>query len=146
MSDVAYHELFPLGPDDAPYRKLTCDHVSTGTFEGQRVVTIDPAALTLLARDAFVDCQHLLRPGHLAQLRAILDDPEASANDKFVAFDLLKNANIAAGKVLPMCQDTGTAIVRAKRGSRCGPGPTTRPRCRPASAAPTPKPICATAR
>src|SRR5271156_3751288 len=118
MSEVAYHELFPIAPDDAPYRKLTGDHVSTGMFEGQRVVKIDPAALTLLARDAFVDCQHLLRPGHLAQLRAILDDPEASANDKFVAFDLLKNANLAAGKVLPMCQDTGTAIVMGKKGQQ----------------------------
>src|SRR5271156_4136255 len=122
MSEVAYHELFPIGPDDAPYRKLTGDHVSTGTFEGQRVLKIDPAALTLLARDAFVDCQHLLRPGHLAQLRAILDDPEASANDRFVAFDLLKNANIAAGKVLPMCQDTGTAIVMGKKGQRVWTG------------------------
>src|ERR1700730_1153017 len=118
MSDVAYHELFALGPDDAPYRKLTGGNVSTGMFEGQRVVKIDSAALTLLARDAFVDCAHLLRPGHLAQLRAILDDPEASANDKFVAFDLLKNANIAAGKVLPMCQDTGTAIVMGKKGQQ----------------------------
>src|ERR1700760_1509122 len=122
MSDVAYHELFPLGPDDAPLRKLTGDHVATGSFEGQRVVKIDPAALTLLAREAFVDCAHLLRPGHLAQLRAILDDPEASANDKFVAFDLLKNANIAAGKVLPMCQDTGTAIVMGKKGQQVWTG------------------------
>src|SRR5271166_195685 len=122
MSDVAYHDLFPLGPDDAPYRKLTADHVSAGMFEGQRVVKIEPAALTRLARDAFVDCQHLLRPGHLAQLRAILDDPEASANDKFVAFDLLKNANIAAGKVLPMCQDTGTAIVMGKKGQQVWTG------------------------
>src|ERR1700730_11465422 len=122
MSDVAYHELFALGPDDAPYRKLTGGNVSTGMFEGQRVVKVDPAALTLLARDAFVDCQHLLRPGHLAQLRRILDDPEASANDKFVAFDLLKNANIAAGKVLPMCQDTGTAIVMGKKGQQVWTG------------------------
>src|SRR5690242_17984889 len=122
MSDVAYHELFPLGPVDAPYRKLTGDYVSTGMFEGQRVVKIDRAALILLARDAFIDCQHLLRPGHLAQLRAILDDPEASANDKFVAFDLLKNANIAAGKVLPMCQDTGTAVVMGKKGQRVWTG------------------------
>ena len=122
MDDVGYHELFPLGPDDAAYRKLTGDHVSAGMFEGERVVKIEPAALTLLARDAFVDCQHLLRPGHLAQLRAILDDPEASANDKFVAFDLLKNANIAAGKVLPMCQDTGTAIVMGKKGQRVWTG------------------------
>src|SRR5438105_208781 len=122
MSEVAYHELFPLGPDDAPYRKLTGDHVSTGMFERQCIVKIDPAALTLLARDAFVDCQHLLRPGHLAQLRASLDDPEASANDKFVAFDLLRNANIAAGKVLPMCQDTGTAIVMGKKGQQVWTG------------------------
>src|SRR5205085_7604969 len=122
MSDVGYHELFPLGPDDAPYRKLTGDHVSTAIFEGRRVVRIDPAALTLLAHQAFLDCQHLLRHGHLAQLRAILDDPEASANDKFVAFDLLRNANIAAGKVLPMCQDTGTAIVMGKKGQRVWTG------------------------
>ena len=116
MSDAAYHELFPLGADDAPYRKLTGDYLSTGTFEGRRIVKVAPEALTLLAAQAFVDSAHLLRPGHLAQLRAILDDPEASANDKFVASDLLKNANIAAGRVLPMCQDTGTAIVMGKKG------------------------------
>src|SRR6266478_1754015 len=118
MSDAAYHELFPLGADDAPYRKLTGDYVSTGTFEGRRIVKVAPEALTLLAAQAFVDSAHLLRPGHLAQLRAILDDPEASANDKFVAFDLLKNASIAAGRVLPMCQDTGTAIVMGKKGQQ----------------------------
>src|SRR5437764_2965150 len=118
MSDAAFHELFPLGADDTPYRKLTGDFVSPASFEGERVVKIAPDALTLLARQAFVDCQHLLRPGHLAQLRAILDDPEASGNDRFVALDLLKNANIAAGGVLPMCQDTGTAIVFGKKGQR----------------------------
>jgi fumarate hydratase class I len=118
MSDADYHELFPLGADDAPYRKLTGDYVSTGTFEGSRIVKVAPDALTLLAAQAFEDSAHLLRPGHLAQLRAILGDPEASANDKFVAFDLLKNANIAAGRVLPMCQDTGTAIVMGKKGQR----------------------------
>jgi fumarate hydratase, class I len=122
MNDAAFHELFPLSGDDAPYRKLTADHVSAGSFEGERIVKIAPEALTLLARQAFVDCQHLLRPGHLAQLRRILDDPEASANDKFVAFDLLKNANIAAGKVLPMCQDTGTAIVMGKKGQQVWTG------------------------
>src|SRR5690349_15935315 len=122
MSNADFHELFPLGPDDAPYRKLTGDHVSSGMFEGQRVVKVDPEALTLLAREAYVDCQHLLRPGHLAQLRAILDDPQASANDHFVAFDLLKNANIAAGKVLPMCQDTGTAIIMGKKGQQVWTG------------------------
>ena len=122
MSDVAYHELFPLGPDATPYRRLTADYVSAGTFEGQGVVKVDPAALTLLAHDALIDCAHLLRPGHLAQLRGILDDPESSSNDKFVAFDLLKNANIAAGKVLPMCQDTGTAIVMGKKGQQVWTG------------------------
>src|SRR5437016_2694242 len=118
MSDAAYHELFPLGADDAPYRKLTGDHVSVGAFEGRHVVKVASEALRLLAAQAFADSAHLLRPGHLAQLRAILDDPAASANDKFVAFDLLKNANIAAGRVLPMCQDTGTAIVMGKKGQQ----------------------------
>jgi fumarate hydratase, class I len=122
MSDAAFHELFPRGADDAPYRKLTGDFVSPASFEGERVVKVAPDALTLLTRQAFVDCQHLLRPGHLAQLRTILDDPGASANDKFVALDLLKNANIAAGKVLPMCQDTGTAIVMAKKGQQVWTG------------------------
>ena len=122
MNDAAFHEMFPLGEDDAPYRKLTSDHVSTAVFEGERVVKVRPEALTLLAAEALVDCQHLLRPGHLAQLRAILDDPEASDNDRFVAFDLLKNANIAAGKVLPMCQDTGTTIVMGKKGAQVWTG------------------------
>ncbi|HEX6443261.1 MAG TPA: fumarate hydratase [Stellaceae bacterium] len=122
MSEPGFHELFPLGEDAAPYRKLTGDFVAPASFDGERVVKVAPEALTLLAREAMVDCQHLLRPGHLAQLRAILDDPEASANDRFVAFDLLKNANIAAGKVLPMCQDTGTAIVMAKKGQRVWTG------------------------
>src|SRR5436305_929800 len=122
MSDAGFHELFPLGGDDTPYRKLTGDYVATASFDGERIVKVAPEALSLLAREAMVDCQHLLRPGHLAQLRAILDDPEASANDKFVAFDLLKNANIAAGKVLPMCQDTGTAIVMGKKGQQVWTG------------------------
>src|SRR5271169_4924580 len=118
MSESTYRELFPLGADEAPYRKLTSDHVSTGNFEGRRIVKVMPEALTMLAAQAFADSAHLLRPGHLASLRAILDDPEASSNDRFVALDLLKNANIAAGRVLPMCQDTGTAIVMGKKGQR----------------------------
>jgi fumarate hydratase class I len=122
MSELEFHELFPLGEDDTPYRKLTGDHVATAEFAGERVVTVAPEALTLLAQQAFIDSAHLLRPGHLAQLRAILDDPEASSNDRFVAYDFLKNANIAAGKVLPMCQDTGTAIVMAKKGQRVWTG------------------------
>src|SRR6266581_4171843 len=122
MSEAAFHELFPLGEDDAPYKKLTGDHVGLAQFDGERIVKVAPEALTLLARQAFADCQHLLRPGHLERLRAILDDPEASANDRFVAFDLLKNANIAAGRVLPMCQDTGTAIVMGKKGQQVWTG------------------------
>ena len=116
MSDYAHHTLFPLGPDTTPYRKLTDDYVATSTFNGHEVLTVDTAALTLLADQAMRDCSHLLRPGHLAQLRKILDDPEASDNDRFVALELLKNANISAGGVLPMCQDTGTAIVMGKKG------------------------------
>jgi fumarate hydratase class I len=116
MSSSTFHDIFPHGGDTAPYRKLSSDYVSAGRFEGAPILKVDTAALTLLARQAFIDCQHLLRPGHLQQLRNILDDPEASDNDRFVAFDLLKNANIAAGKILPMCQDTGTAIVLGKKG------------------------------
>src|ERR1700681_5024864 len=122
MSDFRFREMFPLGEDATPYRKLAGDYVSTASFLGERMVKVKPEALTLLAAQALADCQHLLRPGHLAQLAAILDDPEASANDKFVALDLLKNANIAAGKVLPMCQDTGTAIVMAKKGQQVWTG------------------------
>ena len=95
---------------------LTKDHVSTFDAVKKTFLSVEPEALTLLAETAMRDIAHLLRPGHLAQLRKILDDPEASPNDKFVALDLLKNANIAAGGVLPMCQDTGTAIVMGKKG------------------------------
>ncbi len=122
MADFAFHELFDLGADTTPYRKLTNDHVATAAFAGETVVKVAPEALTLLAAEAYRDCQHLLRPGHLQQLRNILDDPEASDNDRFVALDLLKNANIAAGRVLPMCQDTGTAIVMGKKGQRVWTG------------------------
>jgi fumarate hydratase class I len=111
-----YAPMFPLGPDATPWRRLDLDGLSTLRCEGRRILRIAPAVLTELAFQAFRDVSHLLRPGHLAQLRAILDDPEASANDRFVALDLLKNANIAAGGVLPMCQDTGTAIVFGKKG------------------------------
>ncbi|MFL5286819.1 MAG: fumarate hydratase [Rhodopila sp.] len=110
--------MFPLGPDTTPWRKLPIEGVRTISVEGKTVLRIAPAALSELAVRAFHDVSHLLRPAHLAQLRAILDDPEASANDRFVALDLLKNANIAAGGVLPMCQDTGTAIVFGKKGQR----------------------------
>jgi len=108
--------LFPLGKDLTPYRKISSDGVRVEKIMGQEVVVVSREALRALSEAAFADINHLLRPAHLKQLRAILDDPEASDNDKFVAFDFLKNANIAAGGVLPMCQDTGTAIVMGKKG------------------------------
>jgi fumarate hydratase class I len=108
--------LFPLGKDSTPYRKLTSDGVRVETVMGKEVVVVSGDAIRTLAEAAFVDINHLLRPGHLKQLAAILSDPEASGNDRFVAYDFLKNANIAAGGVLPMCQDTGTAIIMGKKG------------------------------
>ena len=116
MADFTYHKMFPLAHSDTPWRKITGDYVSTVTVDGKTLLKVDTRALTLLSQEAFRDISHLLRPGHLAQLRKVFDDKEASNNDRFVAFELLKNANIAAGGVLPMCQDTGTAIVMAKRG------------------------------
>ena len=116
MTDFAYQEILPVGPDDTPYRLLTKDHVSTFEARGQRFLAVEKEALTLLAAEAVRDVSHLLRPGHLRQLASILQDPDASPNDRFVATDLLKNANIAAGFVLPGCQDTGTAIVMGKKG------------------------------
>ena len=111
-----YAPLFPLGKDETPYRKLTSEGVSVETLGGREILTVSREAIRLLAEQAMIDINHLLRPGHLAQLAKILDDPEATSNDRFVAYDLLKNANIAAGGVLPMCQDTGTAIVMGKKG------------------------------
>ena len=116
MSDFHFQQMFQLGVDETPYRKLTSEHVSTAKFEGQRVLKIEAEALTALAAQAMRDVSHLFRPGHLAQLRAILDDPEASDNDRFVALQLLENAVVSAEMVLPSCQDTGTAIVLAKKG------------------------------
>jgi fumarate hydratase, class I len=117
MATFAFQEIFEAGHHShTPYRKLTGDFVQPLDAGGRRFLEVAPEALTLLTRTAMRDIAHLLRPGHLAQLRAILDDREASANDQFVALELLKNANIAAGGVLPGCQDTGTAIVVGKRG------------------------------
>jgi fumarate hydratase class I len=113
-----YSPMYPLGPDQTAWKKLPIGGVSTSTCDGHSVLRVAPDALSELAFQAYHEVSHLLRPGHLKQLRAILDDPEASANDRFVALDLLKNANIAAGGVLPMCQDTGTAIVFGKKGQR----------------------------
>ena len=114
----AHTPLFPLGPDKTKYHKITSDGVKVEKVMGEEVVTVSAEAIRALSEAAFNDINHLLRPAHLKQLRAILDDPEATGNDKFVAYDLLKNANIAAGGVLPMCQDTGTAIIMGKKGRR----------------------------
>ncbi len=116
MPEFSYTDLLPLGPDSAEYRLVTADGISTGRSFGRDFLEIEPDVLSALTAAAMRDIAHLLRPGHLRQLRSILDDPEASGNDRFVAHDLLKNACIAAGGVLPMCQDTGTAIVMGKRG------------------------------
>jgi fumarate hydratase class I len=118
MPEFAYTDLLPLGPDATDYRLLTADGITRRQAFGRDFLEVDPEVLTLVAREGMRDIAHLLRPGHLRQLRAILDDPEASRNDRFVALDLLKNAGIAAGGVLPMCQDTGTAIVMGKRGGQ----------------------------
>ena len=110
--------LFPLGEDTTPYKKITTEGVRVEKVLGKEMLVVSREALRALSEAAFGDINHYLRPGHLKQLRSILDDKEASDNDKFVAFDFLKNANIAAGGVLPMCQDTGTAIIMGKKGAR----------------------------
>jgi fumarate hydratase, class I len=116
MPEFRYTDLLPLGEDATDYRRLTSEGVATRQALGRDFIEVEPGVLTLLAQTAMRDIAHLLRPGHLRQLRSILDDPEASPNDRFVARDLLQNACIAAGGVLPMCQDTGTAIVSGHRG------------------------------
>ncbi|HEY7595019.1 MAG TPA: fumarate hydratase [Actinophytocola sp.] len=115
-TEFSYTEALPIGPDNhTEYRLMTADGVRLVEAAGRRFLEVEPEALTALAKEAVRDIQHLLRSSHLAQLRAIVDDPEASGNDRFVAMDLLRNACISAGGVLPMCQDTGTAIVIGKR-------------------------------
>src|SRR5580698_8557273 len=116
MPEFSYTDLLPTGPDETEYRLLSAGGVTVHEALGREFLQVEPEVLTQLTATAMHDIAHLLRPAHLRQLRSILDDPEASGNDKFVASDLLKNACIAAGGVLPMCQDTGTAIVMGKRG------------------------------
>ena len=118
MADFHYQPIFEFGPDETPYRKLTSDGVSTIRVDGAEMLKVEPEALRAVARVAFDDVAHLLRPGHLAQLRKVIDDPESSQNDRFVALELLRNACIAADRVLPGCQDTGTAIVMGHKGER----------------------------
>src|ERR1700752_4177285 len=118
MAEFSYTDLLPLGHDETTYRKIAEGGVEARQAFGRSFLAVDPEALPLLSRTAFRDIAHLLRPSHLKQLRSILDDPEPSPNDRYVARDLLKNAGVAAGGVLPMCQDTGTAIVMGKRGQQ----------------------------
>ena len=115
-TDFVYTDLLPLGDDDTQYRLVSTDGVEVIEAAGRKFLNVSGEALTRLTAEAMHDISHMLRPAHLRQLASILDDPEASNNDKFVALDLLKNANISAGGVLPMCQDTGTAIIMGKRG------------------------------
>jgi fumarate hydratase class I len=117
-----YQDPLPLGADDTAYRLLSREGVSTTTFEGHEMLKVEPSALAFLAQQAMHDCSFYLRPRHLQQVAAILDDPDASANDRYVALTLLKNAEIAAGGILPMCQDTGTAAVFAKKGQQVWTG------------------------
>ncbi len=118
MTEFEYSPLLPTSGDETTYRRLDIEGVEVVDLGGEQFLRVAPEALTALAAEAMHDVAHYLRPGHLQQLRNILDDPEASANDRFVATDLLKNANVSAGGILPMCQDTGTAIVKGKRGGR----------------------------
>ena len=116
MTEFAYSPMFPLAADDTEYELVSSDHVALAELDGETFLRVDPEALRLLAARAFTDISHLLRSSHLAQLRAILDDPEATRNDRFVALEMLKNAVVAADGLLPMCQDTGTAIISGYRG------------------------------
>jgi fumarate hydratase class I len=118
MAKYRYQPIFELGTDKTPYRQLATDGVSVVTVDGREFLQVDPDVLREVSRQAFDDIAHLLRPAHLGQLRKVVDDPESSSNDKFVAMELLRNANIAAGRVLPGCQDTGTAIVMGHKGER----------------------------
>lgn len=122
MVEFKYEEMFSLGEDTTEYRLLSKDHVSVTSFEGKELLKIEPEALTLLAETAFKDVAHLLRPSHLKKVAAILDDPEASENDKLVALEMLKNAVISAEMEFPLCQDTGTAIIMGKKGQQVWAG------------------------
>jgi fumarate hydratase class I len=118
MSDFTYHRPFPLGPDQTDYRLVTTDGIEVSEFEGREILKVSAETLTRLANEAVKDISFMLRPSHLKQVAAILDDEESTDNDRMVALTLLRNAEIAAHGILPMCQDTGTAIVMGKKGQR----------------------------
>ncbi|HQZ29899.1 MAG TPA: fumarate hydratase, partial [Verrucomicrobiales bacterium] len=122
MSDFTYHKPFPLGPDRTEYRLISTEGVEVTEFEGTEILKVSPDALTRLANEAIRDISFMLRPSHLRQVAAILDDAEATDNDRLVALTLLRNADIASRGILPMCQDTGTAIVMGKKGQQVWTG------------------------
>ena len=122
MTEFVYQDPFPLSKDTTEYRLLTKDYVATESLDGRQMIIIDPEGLTLLAEEAFRDVSHLLRRSHLKKLSDILEDPEASVNDKVVALEMVKNAVISAEGIFPMCQDTGTAIVIGKKGQQVWTG------------------------
>jgi fumarate hydratase class I len=122
MTEFTYQEMFPLGPETTEYRRLTSDFVSDASFEGHAIVKIAPEGLTLLAEQAFKDVSHLLRRSHLLQLVKILEDPQSSSNDRYVALEMLKNVVISAEGEYPMCQDTGTAVIMGKKGQNVWTG------------------------
>jgi len=117
-----YQNPFPLAKEDTEYYLLTDQHVSVAEFDGQQILKVEPQALTLLAQQAFHDASFMLRPAHQRQVAAILADPEASENDRYVALQFLRNSEIAAKGILPTCQDTGTAIITGKKGQRVWTG------------------------
>lgn len=142
--DFHYQDPFPLEKDDTQYRLITSNYVSVGEFEGHPMLKVEPEGLRLLAAEAFHDVAFFLRPAHLKQVAAILDDPEASANDKSVALTMLRNAEVAAAGILPFCQDTAPPPSSARRASRSGPAATTANFFPTACTTPTPRTTCAT--
>lgn len=122
MSEFSYHKPFPLGPDKTDYKLISTEGVEVTQFEGKEILKVSPEAITRLANEAIKDISFMLRPGHLKQVAAILDDEESTDNDRMVALTLLRNAEIAARGILPMCQDTGTAIVMGKKGQQVWTG------------------------
>ena len=143
MAEFHYQPMFPLGEDTTEYYLLTKDYVSVGEFEGHKILKVQKEGLTAMANAAFRDVSFMLRRSHNEQVAKILSDPEASENDKYVALTFLRNVEVAAKGQLPLCQDTGTAIIHGEKGQQAS---ATRRLCRSASSKPTPRRICATRR
>ena len=146
MPEFHYQTPFPLPPDETEYELLSSEWVRVERFGDDEVLRVDPQALVHLAKTAFRNCSFMLREKHLRQVAAILDDPEASKNDRYVALTMLRNAEVAAEGILPFCQDTGTATIIGKKGSASGPESTTPRPCRKGCSRPTPRRTCATRR